>query len=41
MPPQVDKGSFGSIFEFLRLDYWNAVLLTVPAAVYNIQQTLE
>lgn len=37
----VDKGSVGSILEFLKLDYWNAVLLTVPAAVYNMQQTLE
>mmetsp|Transcript_7959 Transcript_7959/g.18173 ORF Transcript_7959/g.18173 Transcript_7959/m.18173 type:complete len:373 (-) Transcript_7959:371-1489(-) len=37
----VDKGSISSILHFLRLDWWNAVLLTVPAAVYNLQQTLE
>mmetsp|Transcript_29831 Transcript_29831/g.54053 ORF Transcript_29831/g.54053 Transcript_29831/m.54053 type:complete len:283 (+) Transcript_29831:2-850(+) len=37
----VDRGSPASIFTFLKLDWWNAVLLAVPAAVYNLQQTLE
>lgn len=37
----VDKRSLLSIFRFLRLDWWNSVLLAVPAAVYNLQQTLE
>ena len=37
----VDKGSLMSIFRFLRIDWWNSVLLSVPAAVYNLQQTLE
>ena len=37
----VDKGTPASIFEFLKRDWWNAVLLAVPAAVYNLQQTLE
>ena len=37
----MDKGSPRSIATFLRLDWWNAVLLSVPAAVYNLQQTLE
>jgi UDP-sugar transporter A1/2/3 len=37
----VDKGSLMSIINFMRLDWWNSVLLTVPASVYNLQQTLE
>jgi len=37
----VDGGSLRSIWNFLRADWWNMVLLFVPATVYNIQQTLE
>lgn len=37
----VDKGSFRDIFTFLMNDWWNGLLLAVPAAVYNLQQTLE
>jgi len=37
----VEKGNVMNILTFLKLDWWNAVLLTVPAAVYNLQQTLE
>mmetsp|Transcript_28506 Transcript_28506/g.36882 ORF Transcript_28506/g.36882 Transcript_28506/m.36882 type:complete len:224 (+) Transcript_28506:97-768(+) len=37
----VDGGSLKTIITFLKLDWWNAVLLSVPAAVYNFQQTLE
>ncbi|GMH91299.1 hypothetical protein TL16_g12017 [Triparma laevis f. inornata] len=36
-----DKRSFASIITFLKEDKKNAILLTVPATVYNIQQTLE
>ena len=37
----VDGGSFVTIFRFLKLDWRNSALLSVPAAVYNMQQTLE
>lgn len=37
----VDGGSIKQILLFLRNDWWNSVLLMVPAGVYNFQQTLE
>lgn len=37
----VDGGSFDTIRTFIMLDYKNMLLLTVPATVYNVQQTLE
>ena len=37
----VDKKPFSSIVQFLKDDKKNALLLTVPATVYNVQQTLE
>ena len=37
----VDKKPLSSIIQFLKEDKKNALLLTVPATVYNVQQTLE
>jgi len=37
----VERGSLLDIARFLKNDWRNAVLLIVPAAVYNLQQTLE
>ena len=36
-----ERGSIQSIITFLKQDWWNMVLLMVPAGVYNLQQTLE
>lgn len=36
-----ERGSVQSIITFLKQDWWNMVLLMVPAGVYNLQQTLE
>merc|ERR1712139_197724 len=36
-----ERGSIISIIKFLRKDCYTMLLLMIPAAVYNIQQTLE
>ena len=37
----VDRRSLGSIYQFLKDDYKNMMLLSVPAAAYNFQMSLE
>ena len=37
----VDGGSLRSIIRYLRLEWKKTLLLTVPAAIYNLQKTLE
>jgi uncharacterized membrane protein len=37
----IDRRSLGSIYQFLKDDYKNMLLLSVPAAAYNFQMSLE
>ena len=37
----IDKRSLGSIYQFLKDDYKNMILLSVPATAYNFQMSLE
>ena len=37
----IDRRSLGSIYQFLKDDYRNMILLSVPAAAYNFQMSLE
>eukprot|EP00635_Sarcinochrysidales_sp_CCMP3193_P007366 CAMPEP_0118906580 /NCGR_PEP_ID=MMETSP1166-20130328/10290_1 /TAXON_ID=1104430 /ORGANISM="Chrysoreinhardia sp, Strain CCMP3193" /LENGTH=421 /DNA_ID=CAMNT_0006845903 /DNA_START=38 /DNA_END=1303 /DNA_ORIENTATION=- len=37
----IDGGSLRSIYRYLRVEWRKTLLLTVPAAIYNLQKTLE
>ena len=37
----IDGGSMYSIYRYLRIEWRKTLLLTVPAAIYNFQKTLE
>lgn len=37
----IDRRPLSSIVTFLKEDWWNSLLLVVPATTYNAQQTLE